>query len=105
MSARGSQRGPGRHVSGERTGNVRTLARISLLRQLPARRKGAACAGEVDRRERVIATLRQARIAGIRVGYEIEGGESGQPEIRGYTVARPDGRAVTYDGHGHGQGR
>src|SRR3954468_578121 len=56
-----------RTFGAERTGNVRTLSRASLLRQLKARRKGAAFSGEVDRRDRVITTLRQARIAGIRV--------------------------------------
>jgi hypothetical protein len=61
-----------RTFGAERTGNVRTLARASLLRQLKARRKGAAFSGEVDRRERVIATLRQARIAGIRVPVATE---------------------------------
>jgi hypothetical protein len=38
-----------------------------LLRQLRARQTGAAFRGEVDRRARLIATLRQARITGIRV--------------------------------------
>lgn len=49
------------------TGNVRTLERASLLKQLRARRKGVAFSGEVDRRARVMTTLRQARITGIRV--------------------------------------
>jgi hypothetical protein len=56
-----------RSFGAERTGNVRTLARTALLRQLRTRRKGAAFSGEVERRERVMTTLRQARIAGIRV--------------------------------------
>jgi hypothetical protein len=50
-----------------RTGNVRTLERTRLLRQLRVRRTGAVFRGEVDRRARLLATLRQARITGIRV--------------------------------------
>jgi hypothetical protein len=56
-----------RAFGAERTGNVRTLARAALLRQLRVRRTGAAFSREVDRRERLLATLRQARITGIRV--------------------------------------
>jgi hypothetical protein len=51
----------------ERTGNARTLARTQLLRALRALRKGAAFRGELNRRERLVTTLRQARIAGLRV--------------------------------------
>ena len=50
-----------------RTGNLRTLQRTQLLRQLRARRKGVAFSGEVERRERMLANLRQARLSGIRV--------------------------------------
>jgi hypothetical protein len=48
------------------------LARASLLRQLKARRKAAAFIGEVDRRERVLARLRQTCIAGIWVPVATE---------------------------------
>lgn len=50
-----------------RTGNVRTLPKTQLLKQLRARRKGAVFSGEVERRERMMASLRQARLSGIRV--------------------------------------
>ena len=56
-----------RSFGAARTGNVLTLARSQLLRQLRARRKGAAFNAELDRRERVVTTLRQARLSGIRV--------------------------------------
>jgi hypothetical protein len=46
---------------------VRILPRTQFLRQLLARRKGVAFSGEVERRERMMANLRQARLAGIRV--------------------------------------
>ena len=51
----------------EWTGHVRTLARAHLLRQLRARRKGAAFTAEVARRDHLVATLRRARITGIRI--------------------------------------
>jgi len=51
----------------ERTGNARTLARPHLLRQLRARQQGAAFAAEVARRDHLVATLRRARITGIRI--------------------------------------
>ena len=56
-----------RTFGAERTGNVRTLTRTQLLRHLRARRKSSAFSVEVGRRERVVAALREARIAGIRV--------------------------------------
>jgi len=56
-----------RTFGAERTGNVRTLPRTQLLRQLRSRRKGAAFVRELARRERLVTTLRQARISGIRV--------------------------------------
>jgi hypothetical protein len=49
-----------------KTGNVRTLPKTQLLKQLRARRKGAVFSGEVQRRERVLDALHQARISGIR---------------------------------------
>src|SRR5436190_1036296 len=56
-----------REFGADRTGNVRTLSRIQLLRRLRARRKGSAFTAELDRRDHLVATLRQARIAGIRM--------------------------------------
>jgi hypothetical protein len=56
----------------EPTGNVRTLSRTQLLRRLRAQRKGSAFTTEVDRREHVLATLRQARLATIRVPVPVE---------------------------------
>ena len=45
-----------RTFGAERTGNVRTLARGQLPRQLCARQKGMAFAAELARRERVVTT-------------------------------------------------
>src|SRR5829696_4076400 len=56
-----------RTFGAEPVGNVRMLARSQLLRHLRARQKSAAYSGEVDRRERLITTLRRARVSGIRV--------------------------------------
>jgi hypothetical protein len=56
-----------REFGADRTGNARTLYRTQLLRRLRARRKGRAFTAEVDRRDHLVSTLRQARIAGIRV--------------------------------------
>src|SRR6478672_11547045 len=56
-----------REFGADRTGNARTLYRTQLLRRLRARRKGRAFTAEVDRRDRLVSTLRKARIAGIRV--------------------------------------
>jgi hypothetical protein len=55
-----------------RTANVRTLRKTQLLRQLRARQNGAASSGEVDRRPRLLATLRQARITRIRVPVSVD---------------------------------
>jgi hypothetical protein len=56
-----------RTFGAERTANVRTLRKTHLLRQLRVRRTGAAFHGEVDRRAHLMASLRQARLSGIRV--------------------------------------
>jgi hypothetical protein len=50
-----------------RTGNVRPLPRTPLIRQLRTRRKGVAFSGDVERRERMMANPRLARLSGIRV--------------------------------------
>jgi hypothetical protein len=73
----------------EPTGNVRTLSRTQLLRRLRAQRKGSAFTAEVDRREHVLATLRQARIANLRVPVPVDvfsGRLAGLPD--GVTVER-----------------
>jgi hypothetical protein len=61
-----------RTFGADRTGNARTLNRASLLKQLRTTRKGRAFRGEVDRRDRVMTTLRQARITGIKVPVAAE---------------------------------
>jgi hypothetical protein len=54
------------------TGNVRTLPRTQLLRRLRSYRKGSAFTAELDRRDHVVTTLRQARIAGIRLKVPVD---------------------------------
>ena len=49
------------------TGYQRTLPRTKLLRQLRKHRARAAFRGEVERRDRLVAELRKARVTGIRV--------------------------------------
>lgn len=56
-----------REFGAGRTGHVATVPRGQLLKQLRARRKSAAFRDELERRTHVVATLRQARLAGIRV--------------------------------------
>lgn len=76
-----------RTFGADQTGNVRTLPRATLLKHLRARRKGVAFSGEVDRRARVMASLRQARITGIRVPVA--------PDVRSTRLAGlPDGVTV-----------
>ena len=48
----------------EMTGNQRTLPRTRLLQQLKKHRAGPAFRGEEERRARVVAELRKARITG-----------------------------------------
>jgi hypothetical protein len=61
-----------REFGADRTGNVRTLPRTQLLRRLRARKKGSAFTAEVNRRDHLVTTLRQARIAGIRVPIPVD---------------------------------
>ena len=56
----------------ELTGNQRTLPRTQLLRQLRQHRARAVFRGEATRRARVVTTIRQARLTGIRVAVPIE---------------------------------
>ena len=50
----------------EMTGYQRTLPRTKLLRQLRKHRARGAFRGEVERRDRLVAELRKARVTGIR---------------------------------------
>ena len=56
----------------ELTGYQRTLPRTKLLRQLRKHRARAAFRGEVERRDRLVAELRKARLTGIRVTLPAE---------------------------------
>ena len=56
----------------EMTGCQRTLPRTKLLRQLRKHRARAAFRGEVERRDRLVAELRKARVTGIRVTLPVE---------------------------------
>ena len=54
------------------TGYQRTLPRTKLLRQLRKHRARSAFRGEVERRDRLVAELRKARVTGIRVTLPVE---------------------------------
>ena len=56
----------------EMTGYQRTLPRTKLLRQLRKHRARSAFRGEVERRDRLVAELRKARVTGIRVTLPAE---------------------------------
>jgi hypothetical protein len=56
-----------RRFGAERTGNLGTLSREQLLRHLRALHQGATFTVEFDRRQRLVTSLRRARIAGLRV--------------------------------------
>ena len=56
----------------ELVGNQRTLPRTKLLRQLRKHRARSAFRGEVERRDRLVAELRKARVTGIRVTLPVE---------------------------------
>ena len=61
----------------EMTGQQRTLPRTRLLKQLGKHRPRAAFRQGEERRERLVAELRKARLTGIRVKLPVEpfGGE------------------------------
>ncbi len=71
-----ASRGPGGDVDAdlraELTGNQRTLPKPQFLRQLPKHRARAAFRGEGERRARLVAELRKARVTGIRVTLPVE---------------------------------
>ena len=56
----------------ELVGNQRTLPRTKLLQQLKKHRGRAAFRVEEERRARLVAELRKARITGIRVPLSVE---------------------------------
>ena len=56
-----------RRFGAERTGNLGTLSREQLLRHLRALQQDATFTVEFDRRQRLVTSLRRARIAGLRV--------------------------------------
>ena len=56
----------------ELVGNQRTLPRTQLLQQLKKHRGRAAFRHEEERRERLVAELRQARLTGIRFNVPAE---------------------------------
>ena len=67
----------------ELVGAARVLRRSELLRQLRKYRTRAAYRGEEQRRTRLVAELRQARLTGIRVAVPVEALEArltGLPE-------------------------
>ena len=55
-------------------GASRVLRRTALLRQLRTYRQRAAFRGEEERRTRLVAELRQARLAGLPAGVTVEPG-------------------------------
>ena len=61
-----------RTFGAELVGASRVLRRTALLRQLRTYRQRAAFRGEEERRTRLVAELRQARLTGIRVAVPIE---------------------------------
>ena len=70
-------------LGAELTGYARVLRRTDLLRQLRKYRQRAAYRGEEQRRTRLVAELRTARVAGIRVAVPVEALEArlaGLPE-------------------------
>ena len=61
-----------RTFGAELVGASRVLRRTALLRQLRKYRQRAAFRGEVERRDRLVAELRKARVTGIRVTLPAE---------------------------------
>ena len=74
----------------ELTGNQRTLPRAQLLRQLRKHRARAAFRGEEERRARLVAELRKARLIGIRVAVPVEA-------LEGRLASLPEGVSVGRD--------
>ena len=69
----------------ELVGNQRTLPRTKLLQQLKKHRGRAAFRGEEERRARLVAELRKARITGI---WGVSAGVSAPRRPRGRTARR-----------------
>ena len=74
----------------EMTGYQRTLPRTKLLQQLRKHRARAAFRGEEERREKVVAELRRARLTGIRVKVPTE-------VLDGKLASLPEGVSVSSD--------
>ena len=74
----------------ELTGNQRTLPRTKLLTQLRKHRARAGFRHEEERRERLVAELRKARLTGIRVTVPAE-------TLSGKLANLPDGVLVARD--------
>ena len=68
-----------RTFGAELVGASRVLRRTALLRQLRKYRQRAAFRGEEERRTRLVAELRQARLTGIRVAVPREARLAGLP--------------------------
>ena len=79
-----------REFGAERTGNVLTLRRVDLLRFLRTRRQRTTFRREQERRDRLVTTLRQARLTGIRVPVPAE-------TLTGRLAALPLGVTVEAD--------
>ena len=90
-----------REFGAELAGSSRVLRRADLLRQLKRLRGRAAFRIETERRTRVLAELRQARLTGIRVAVPVESLEArlgGLPE--GVTVEPGPDRGAVRGGEG-----
>ena len=90
-----------RTFGAELAGSSRVLPRADLLRQLKKLRGRAAFRNEEQRRARVVAELRQARLTGIRVAVPVESLEArlaGLPE--GVTVEAGPHRGAVRGGEG-----
>ena len=74
----------------EMTGYQRTLPRTKLLRQLRKHRARSAFRGEVERRDRLVAELRKARVTGIRVTLPVE-------TLAAKLASLPEGVSVSRD--------
>ena len=86
-----------RTFGAELAGPSRVLRRADLLRQLKKLRGRAAFRIETERRTRVVAELRQARVTGIRVAVPVEALEArlaGLPEGETVEAGRIEVRFV-----------
>ena len=68
-----------RTFGAERVGASRFLRRTALLRQLRQYRQRAAFRGEKERRTRLVAEFRQARLTGIHQCFLSRGGNGSLP--------------------------